>query len=319
VMKSILALALCVAFVAAVPVAQVEVPKVAVAAPADVVESVAAPATAVVADVVAKVAEIKLPADAAVVAAVDSKAAVVGAVDSKAAVVGAVDTAVVGEVATKAVVAEATETAVTATKVATPVDLDAIKDQALTQVLSFIKDMGSPLNTEEHNALKDMISAGGDILVQAEKKAREVQEKLETSDLLQQDMFGMGTNGQIDPEAAADQVMNIVSLIAGPEAISEKERTTVHDIIKSFSKLFTPDQATTKALQSDLEKVMGTFTKSVNKIGSHDDLLNPQTLLSVFDESKNLLDTSTLSDLTKQFLKNVETEFDSVAHKLQDL
>merc|ERR1712019_158134 len=131
-----------------------------------------------------------------------------------------------------------------------------IKEQALNQVMNFISEMAQPMSQEEHNALKDIISTGGDILMQAEKKAKELTNSADIQNLIQTSsqsgtgVFGMKPDGPIDSDAAATQMTEILSKMASPSNPLTKEETDVlHELIAGFSKAFAPTKETTESLQ----------------------------------------------------------------------
>eukprot|EP00300_Choanocystis_sp_HF-7_P033059 c45348_g1_i1.p1 GENE.c45348_g1_i1~~c45348_g1_i1.p1 ORF type:complete len:257 (-),score=69.85 c45348_g1_i1:45-815(-) len=191
-----------------------------------------------------------------------------------------------------------------------------IKDQALNQVLSFISEMAQPMSTEEHNALKDIIATGSEILMQAEKKAREMAKTPEVQNLVQTDsvtgMFGLKPDGTIDADAAATQMTEILASMASPEnPLTAEEKNVLHDLITGFSRAFAPTKETTENLQKDFEKlVSGLGAPTANE--KKDELAGATNLLSVFSEQKQAFDTKLLSDLTEKFLDSMEKQFAQV-------
>merc|ERR1712048_501426 len=199
-----------------------------------------------------------------------------------------------------------------------PKSAEAVKEQALNQVMSFISEMAQPMSTEEHDALKDIISTGGDILMQAEKKAREFSKLRDAQTLVQTDsatgLFGMKSDGSIDADAAADQMTEILSKMASPSnPLTSEEKNVLHELISGFSRAFAPTKETTQALQKDFEKLVGQFAKpSAND--KKDELTGATNLLSVFSESKQPFDTKILTDLTEKFLDSMEKQFKEESH-----
>jgi hypothetical protein len=193
-------------------------------------------------------------------------------------------------------------------------DIAAIKDQALAQVMNFISEMAQPMSDEEHSALKDIISTGGDILMQAEKKAREVGELAEVQNLMQTGsetgLFGMKADGTIDADAAADQMTELLSKMASPSnPLTTDEKDVLHELIAGFSRAFAPTKETTEALQQDFEKLVGSFVPTDNKNAKADELTGATNLLSMFSDSKQAFDTKMLTDLTEKFLDSMEKQF----------
>jgi len=199
--------------------------------------------------------------------------------------------------------------------------VEQLKQTALDQVMSFVAEMAQPMSSDEHKALKDIISTGSNLLVEAEKKAREIHTKLESMNLIQGDMFGVKQDGSIDADSAANQITDILASLTTPSnPLSSEEKNVLHELISSFAKAFSPTKETTQALQSDFEKLAEQFTSKLGNIfqelvpptaagASHDDFLNPQTLLSVFSNEKNGFDTKMLTDLTEKFLDTMEKQF----------
>jgi len=200
-------------------------------------------------------------------------------------------------------------------------DVEKMKQSALEQVMAFVTEMAQPMSDDEHKALKEIISTGSNILVEAEKKAREVHAKLETMNLFQGDNnFGVKEDGSIDADKAADQITNILSsLTSSANPLTGEEKNVLHELISGFAKAFSPTKETTQALQSDFEKLTEQFTSKIGGLiqelvptGNHDDLVNPQTLLSMFNDEKGF-DTKMLTDLTEKFLDTMEKQFSGSA------
>merc|ERR1712127_383267 len=216
--------------------------------------------------------------------------------------------AVVEETKTEA----ATEPAPAETEAVTKDDVAAIKDQALTQVMSFISEMAQPMSEEEHSALRDIISTGGDILMQAEKKTREVSELADVQNLMQTGaetgLFGMKSDGTIDADAAAEQMTDLLSNMASPtNPLTSDEKNVLHELIAGFSRAFAPPKETTEALQQDFEKLVGSLAPQDDKNAKADELTGATNLLSMFS------DTKMLTDLTEKFLDSMEKQFQAQA------
>jgi len=190
-----------------------------------------------------------------------------------------------------------------------------IKEQALNQVMSFISEMAQPMTTDEHDALRDIINTGSEILMQAEKKAREWSELKDAQNLVQTDasLFGMKADGTIDPNAAADQMTDVLAKMASPSnPLSTEEKDVLHELISGFSRAFAPTKDTTAALQKDFEKLMDGF--AAPKTDKKDEMLGTTNLLSVFSEGKQGFDTKLLTDLTEKFLDSMEKQFNEGQH-----
>jgi len=181
--------------------------------------------------------------------------------------------------------------------------------------MDFISQMAQPLGAEEKDALKDIISVGGEILMEAEKKMKELHNVPEIQNLIQGDvqtgMFGMKADGTIDADAAASQMTEILAKMA-PESnpLTAEEKSALHDLISGFSKAFAPTKETTESLQKDFEKIMESV--STPKAGKHDEALGTQNLLSVFSDSEHGINTELLTQLTEKFLDSMEKQFNKM-------
>jgi len=305
-MKYLVLLFLALVLVSSVPVAQVntknETPVVAeakvetpVVAETKVETKVETPAVAETKVEAKPEAKVEAKVEAPVVATTEQK------LEQK--VEAKVETPVVASTETKA-----------ETKVESKVD---VKQQALAQVMDFISQMAQPLGAEEKDALKDIISVGGEILMEAEKKMKELHNMPEVQNLIQGDvqtgLFGMKPDGSIDADAAASQMTEILSKMA-PESnpLTAEEKSALHDLISGFSKAFAPTKETTESLQKDFEKIMESVTAP--KTGKHDEALGATNLLSVFSDAEHGINTELLTQLTEKFLDSMEKQFNKEQH-----
>jgi len=199
------------------------------------------------------------------------------------------------------------------------------KDVALSQVMSFISSMAGPMSSDEHNTLSDLFKTGSDIIAQAEARAADIQEKLESTQLLQKDpatLFGIKEDGSIDFNVAADQVSDLLALFGGAQfKLSPKEKTTMHEIIDAFSKVFNP--SANSSLTMDLEKIADQVTRKIDqvssKIESHDSLLNPELLLELVDSKEDSVDTTLIADVAGRFMNDVQTQMEFAVNKIKEL
>jgi len=202
----------------------------------------------------------------------------------------------------------------------------------LKQIVSVVEKLAGG---EDHKNLLALMQSGMDIIAEAEKRAREIQSKIESQNLLQTDnLFGVKEDGTIDANAAADQITNLVNIFVGPNTVTDKDKEMLHTMIDTVSQIVTPlmnQNASTgptlpsaDAIESLLKLVVPpstdnkqnelipsvqaieTFMKLMmppaEKHNSKDALIQPETLLSLFD-NKSEFDVNALGDLAAQFIQ----------------
>merc|ERR1712019_207003 len=124
--------------------------------------------------------------------------------------------------------------------------------------------------------------------MQAEKKAREFIELKDTQTLMQTGaetgLFGMKSDGTVDPDVAADQMTDILSKMASPSnPLTSEEKNVLHDLISGFSRAFAPTKETTASLQKDFDKLVDAFSSDLTN-QKKDELTGATNLLSVFND-----------------------------------
>jgi hypothetical protein len=212
----------------------------------------------------------------------------------------------------RAALTESTTTELPAKEAAPSQSKDALqpeKKDAMAQVLNFVQHVAQPMSKEEQDALKDIISTGSEILVQAEQKARELSKDQEFQTLMQKDastgIFGMHDGG-LDVSTAVDQMTEVLSKMADPaNPLTNEEKDVIHDLLMGFSKAFAPTKNTIESVQKDFEKMMGDSTAS-----KRDELLGATTLLDLLGPGKTpQFDGKLLTTLTDKFLDAMEEQF----------
>jgi hypothetical protein len=275
-MMKLIVAAICIAFVASVPVNDVPA-KVETTLPAtEAAPAVAAPAIAA-------------PAIAAAVEAPKIEAVVAEATKATEAVAVAVVEAKKDEPAAPQV------------------------EEVLKQVVSLVQSMTGGLSEQDSKSLKDMMSMGADILTQAEKKAQEISSKIQDQNLLQADnMFGIKEDGSIDAGQAVDQITNLINVFVGPNTVNDDEKKMMKSMLTMITSIVNPPATSNgpavAPMAHEFENILRALMPPQNKDGKHDDLLHPEALLDMFGgaESKSDFDFSALADVTNKFFESLE-------------
>jgi len=207
-------------------------------------------------------------------------------------------------------------------KIAAPVAAADPKD-ALNQVMSFISSMAEPMNSNDQTALMDMFKAGGALFSQAEERLMDVQQKLETTQLLQKDpatLFGIREDGSVDFIAAADQFTDLLAIFGGSQfKLSSKEKDSMHEIIEGFEKIFNP--TANSSLATDVAKLAEQISHKIeavsSKIDSRDGVLNPEVLMALVDQ-KDAIDTTLIANVANTFMTNLQNQIDLTVSKIKE-
>jgi hypothetical protein len=291
-MKLLIA-AICIALVASVPVADVPANKVEIpaeiAAPAPAVEAPAAPAV----EAPAAVAEVEVPAVAEAPAA-EAPAAAVAAVE-----------------ATTATAAEA----VVEAKAEEPAQVAAPQvEEVLKQVVNLVQSMTGGLSEQDSKSLKDMMNMGADVLSQAEKKAQEIQAKIQDQNLLQADnMFGIKEDGSIDAGQAVDQISNLINIFVGPNTVNDEEKKMMKSMLTMVTSIINPPAAGANSnpassiapMAHEFEGILRALMTPPTA-GKHDDLLHPEALLDMFgSDDKTEVDFNAIADVANKFIDSL--------------
>ena len=143
---------------------------------------------------------------------------------------------------------------------------------------------------------------------QAEKKAKEIQNKLETSNLLQSDsILGVHPDGSIDPDVATEQISTIVNIFAGPYALTSQDKEMMHTVISTVSTLLNPQpqNATVVDMFKQFEPLVQLLLPPMHVPRTHDDSLQTENLIAI-DAQKNVnIDVKAVADLASQFVQAV--------------
>eukprot|EP00299_Pterocystis_sp_00344_P012758 c6169_g2_i1.p1 GENE.c6169_g2_i1~~c6169_g2_i1.p1 ORF type:complete len:267 (+),score=63.21 c6169_g2_i1:1-801(+) len=189
------------------------------------------------------------------------------------------------------------------------------KDDAMKQVMSLVELLTGGLSADDNKALKDMIALGTNVIAQAEAKAKDIQAKVESTNLLQSDsIMGIKPDGTIDANVATEQIATLFNLFA-PNSMSEQDKTMLHTMISTVSSLVAPlvnpnpnapaPNPLAMLASPEFQTLLGALTGD-HAAHEKTDLLAPQTLLSLFDE-KQSFDNKALVDLADKFLSAMES------------
>jgi hypothetical protein len=144
------------------------------------------------------------------------------------------------------------------------------------------------------------------VCAQAQQKAREIHEKLDTSNLIQNDsnLFVVKPDGSIDTNAAAKFVTEAISSLASPSnPLSEDEKHVLEEFIGGFVRVLTPS--------ADLERVAEIFSTKMDfiekKAAGNDQRLGSQSLVDI--GSGTGIDVPALTELAEKFLQHLEQNF----------
>jgi hypothetical protein len=277
-MKLLIA-AICIALVASVPVADVP-------AKVEIPAEIAAPAPAV---------------EAPAAPAVEAPAAV------------AEIPAAVEAPATEATVAVVEAKAEEPAQVAAPQ-----VEEVLKQVVSLVQSMTGGLSEQDSKSLKEMMNMGAEVLSQAEKKALEIQSKIQDQNLLQSDnMFGIKEDGSIDPNQAVDQITNLINVFVGPNTVNDEEKKMMKSMLTMVTSIINPPAtgannanpaAAIAPMAHEFEGILRALMAPPTS-GKHDDLLHPEALLDMFgSDDKSEIDFNAIAEVANKFIDSLEAK-----------
>jgi len=199
----------------------------------------------------------------------------------------------------------------TATKTEEPAAED--KTETMKQVVNLMETLTGGLNEKDGKSLKEFMDMGANIMAEAEEKAKDIQGKLEATNLLQGDaILGVKDDGSIDPAAAADQITTLINVFAGPNTVTPQDKDMMKQVISSVSGLMAPMLSSMNNPNEapafppidlkQLEPLLKLMMPAAE--GQSDSLLQPATLLKMF--VGDAVKPKAAGDLANKFLELME-------------
>jgi len=220
------------------------------------------------------------------------------------------------EVAAPAVEAAPAVTAVAAVEAKAAEPAAPQVDEVLKQVVSLVQSMTGGLSEQDSKSLKDMMNMGADILSQAEKKAQEIQSKIQDQNLLQADnMFGIKEDGSIDAGQAVDQITNLINVFVGPNTVNDEEKKMMKSMLTMVTSIINPSSTASKdpisaiaPMAHEFEGILKALMANPKADGKHDDLIQPEALLDMFgsDDKAPEFNVDAIADLANKFLDSFD-------------
>jgi hypothetical protein len=195
------------------------------------------------------------------------------------------------------------------------------KTETLKQVVNLMETLTGGLNEKDGKSLKEFMDMGANIMAEAEEKAKDIQGKLDATNLLQGDaILGVKDDGTIDPAAAADQITTLINVFAGPNTVTPQDKDMMKQVITSVSGLMAPmlnqlnnpnePAAFPPVDLKQLEPLLKLLMPPMD--GQKDSLLQPENLIKMFSAVTGAgdakADEKTIGDLTNKFLELMEGE-----------
>jgi len=191
-------------------------------------------------------------------------------------------------------------------------------EEVLKQVASLVQTMTGGLSEQDSKSLKEMMNMGAEVLSQAEKKAQEIQAKIQDQNLLQSDnMFGIKEDGSIDANQAVDQITNLINVFVGPNTVNDEEKKMMKSMLTMVTSIINPPTAGANTnpaasiapMAHEFEGILRALMAPPTS-GKHDDLLHPEALLDMFGSSddKSEFDFNAIADVANKFIDSLEAK-----------
>jgi len=125
-------------------------------------------------------------------------------------------------------------------------------------------------------------------------------------------MFGIKEDGSIDPSQAVDQITNLINVFVGPNTVNDDEKKMMKSMLTMITSIVNPPATSNgpalAPMAHEFENILRALMPPQNKDGKHDDLLHPEALLDMFGgaESKSDFDFNALADVTNKFFESLD-------------